>query len=687
MIRAMRIVPALLHRLIRAIASEVAQFCAAFVLRPSTNPARGSTSGTSVTCVGARGCAWHAIARIPARRIRDLLMTLRLAFAAALLAGTAVTPMALAHDAGAQGAHSGHAAAPAAPMANAEGERLRALFAADDEASLKRNPINALFRGDMRYADKIGEFGTDAYNDAERAAAEKNLADLAAIDRAKLNETDRIAYDVFAWNQREALKGLTPEILALTDVRPINHFFGIHTFYPNFASAQGAAPFKTVADYDNNISRHADFVKIIDRSIARFKQGQASGVVETKLTIANVITQLDTQLAMPLEESPYWGPAKAVPADFSAGDKARVTAELRTSLTEGVFPALTRLRDYLRDSYLADAREGVGLMHMKGGAKLYQQLVEGSTTLTMTPDEIHAIGLAEVARIRRSMEGVKDEVGFTGSLADFFNHLRTDPKFKPASREALTQGYYAIGKQVDTIIGQYFSMLPKAPLEIRPYEEFREKFEAGGSYQSGTPDGSRPGVFYFNAYDLPSRTTPGMVTLYLHEGAPGHHFQISLAQENAALPAFMRFGGNTAYVEGWALYAETLGYEMGLYKDPYARMGTLSDEMLRAMRLVVDTGLHAKGWGRDQAIDYMLANSDMGRTDATAEVERYIAIPSQALAYKLGALTIQRLRKDAETALGSKFDIRAFHDVVLGTGALPLAVLEDKVKAWIAASR
>ena len=231
---------------------------------------------------------------------------------------------------------------------------------------------------------------------------------------------------------------------------------------------------------------------------------------------------------------------------------------------------------------------------------------------------------------------------------------------------------------------EFFSLVPEIQLEIRPYEEFREKFEAGGSYQSGTPDGSRPGIFYFNAYDLPSRTTPGITTLYLHEGAPGHHFQISLAQENEALPAFMRFGGNTAYVEGWALYAETLGYEMGLFEDPYQRQGTLDDEMLRAMRLVVDTGLHSKGWTRDQAIKYMTDNSSMGLTDATAEVERYIAIPSQALAYKVGALTIQRLRKKAEAAMGNDFDIKEFHAQVLGTGALPMPVLEKKIDDWIA---
>jgi len=609
---------------------------------------------------------------------RGISMTIRTLLAAALLSTSAIAAPALADH---------HGAAAHADAATAEHDKLFALFAADDEASLKRNPINALFRGDMRYADKIGDFGTDAYNDGERTAAQNNLTDLARIDRGQLGATDQIAYDVFAWNQRELLKSLTPDILALTDVRPINHFFGIHTFYPNFASGQGAAPFKTVLDYDNNVKRHANFVEIIDRSIARFKQGQASGVVETKLTIANVIAQLDTQLAMPVEESPYWGPVNTIPATFSAADKARVTADLRKSLTEGLLPSLTRLRDYLKSSYLADARDGVGLMHMKDGSKLYQQLVEGSTTLKIMPEDIHKLGLSEVARIRTEMEKVRAEMGFNGTLAEFFEYLRTDPKFKPASREALTQGYYDIGKQVDAKIGTYFATQPKAPLEIRPYEEFREKFEAGGSYQSGTPDGSRPGIFYFNAYDLPSRTTPGMVTLYLHEGAPGHHFQISLAQENEALPAFMRFGGNTAYVEGWALYSETLGYEMGLYKDPAARIGTLSDEMLRAMRLVVDTGLHAKGWGRDQAIEYMLANSDMGRTDATAEIERCIAIPSQALAYKIGALTIQRLRAKAETEMGAKFDIRAFHDQVLNTGALPLAVLEDKINAWIAAGK
>jgi uncharacterized protein (DUF885 family) len=492
---------------------------------------------------------------------------------------------------------------------------------------------------------------------------------------------------VYLLQQNDALKGLSKELMDLTVVRPINHFFGFHTFYPSFASGTGAAPFKTLADYENNLKRHKQFIVLMDRSIGRFREGQASGVVETKLTINNVIEQLNTQLAQKTEDSPYYGPVKKFPDGISDADKTRLTAEYRDIIENGIYPSYVRLRDYLRDDYLKDARAGVGLSYMKGGEKLYAYMIEQTTTLPLKADEIHNLGLSEVTRIKTGMEDVKKEVGFTGTLAQFFDHLRNDPKFKPASREALTQGYYDIGKAVDAQISTQFKHLPKAPLEIRPYEEFREKFEAGGSYQGGTPDGTRPGIFYFNAYDLSSRTTPGMSTLYLHEGAPGHHFQISIAQENEALPAFIRFGGNTAYVEGWALYSETLGYEMGFYKDPYQRFGTLSDEMLRAMRLVVDTGLHSKGWTRDQAIEYMLANSDMGKTDATAEVERYIAIPSQALAYKIGALTIQRLKAKAKAELGDKFDVREFHNQILNTGALPLAILEKKIDGWIAASK
>lgn len=596
----------------------------------------------------------------------------------ALLAASAAAVLLFVPAAGAHAEPAGFAAQAS------EGERLAQLFRDSDEANLRRNPLNAIFRGDMRYADRFGDYMTDEYYAAERAAGEADLAALAAIDRSKLNPTDQIAYDVFKTQTEQTLKTLTPDYLALTAVRPINHFFGLHTFYPTFASGKSAAPFKSVEDYENNLKRHDEFVTYLDRAIGRFREGMASGVVETKMTVRNMIEQLDTQLKQAPEESPYYGPIGQFPDAVPAADRARLTQDYRAAITDDLYPALKRLRDFLADDYLPVAREGAGLVHMKGGPGLYRALIEQTTTLPLEADEVHNIGLSEVARIKSEMEKVRDEVGFTGTLPEFFNHLRTDPKFKEASRESLTQRYYDVGKKVDAVIASQFSTIPKAPLEIRPYEEFREKFEAGGSYQQGTPDGSRPGIFYFNAYDLPSRTTPGITTLYLHEGAPGHHFQISLAQENEALPSFMRFGGNGAFVEGWALYAETLGYEMGLFDDPYQRFGTLSDEMLRAMRLVVDTGIHAKGWTREQAIDYMLANSDMGRTDATAEVERYIAIPSQALGYKIGALTIQRLKAKAKTALGSRFDPREFHAQVLMTGSLPLSVLESKIDTWIA---
>jgi len=580
-------------------------------------------------------------------------------------------------------------AAPAsAPVAGESAhDRLFQLFKDSDEASLKLNPLSGIFRGDMRYADQFGDGITDAYYDASRAASQRDLQQLHAIDRAELNATDQLAYDVFEYSTKDGIEGLSPALLSLSEVRPLNHFFGLQTFYPTFANGKGAAPFATLADYDNNLKRHAGYVWWIDQAIARFRQGEASGVVETKMTIRNVIEQLDNQLAQKTEDSAFYGPVKQFPATFSEAEKARLTGEYRTAITGQLYPAIKRLRDFLKSEYLPKARDGAGLMYMKGGDQLYRYLVRSTTTLDMSPDEIHNLGLSEVARITTEMDKVKTEVGFKGTLPQFFDHLRSDPKLKPKSREALTEGYYAIGKAVDAKLPEFFSTVPKAKLEIRPYDPTIEKFQAGGSYEQGTPDAKRPGTFYFNAYDLPSRTTPGMTTLYLHEGSPGHHFQISLAQENEALPPFMRFGGNTAYVEGWALYAETLGYDMGFYKDPYQRFGTLSDEMLRAMRLVVDTGIHSKGWTREKAIAFMLGHSDMGKTDATAEVERYIAIPSQALAYKIGALTIQRLRKHAMDELGPKFDIKDFHAQVLMTGALPLAILEKKIDAWIAAKK
>nr|WP_220099439.1 DUF885 domain-containing protein [Alteromonas lipotrueiana] len=567
-----------------------------------------------------------------------------------------------------------------------EHERLFALFAAADERQLALNPIAGLFRGDMRRADRLGDFLTDAHTIATRTSTLLNLSELSKIDRSQLNTTDQLAYDVFEYDQQTGLKVTSDEIRALTEVRPVNHFSGFHTFYPTFASGKGAAPFKTIEDYENNLSRHQDYIDIGERAIARFREGMETGVLETKLTIDRVIKQFDTQLAIPIKESQFWGPVTMFPDSFSEQDKTRLTKEYMKA-TKEIYASTERLRNFLHDEYLPVARESIGLSQMKGGEKLYNHLIEKTTTLPLTADYLHDLGMQEVERIKADMVEIMEEVEFEGTLNEFFDYVRTDPQFKPQSREALTETYYRIGREVDKKIADYFSLLPKTELEIKPYDPSIEQFSAGGSYQSGTPDGSRPGTFYFNAYDLPSRLTTGNVTLYLHEGAPGHHFQISLAQENEELPAFMRFGGNNAYVEGWALYSETLGYEMGFFDDPWNRYGTLQDEQLRAMRLVVDTGIHAKGWSREQAIDFMLENSGMTRTEVVAEVERYIAIPSQALGYKVGALKIQELRQQAEDALGENFDIKAFHAQVLGTGALPLPILEQKIERWIASEK
>ena len=595
---------------------------------------------------------------------------MRSPFLALLLATAVVAPAAMQ--------------ASAAEVQSSEDAKLRALFHESDEAELKRNPVEAIFRGDLRYADHLGNLLTSEHTAAEKAASEADLRGLMAIDRARLSPIDQIAYDVFEQQTRTGLKGFAPELQRLNDLLPLDHFQGFQTFYPSFASGEGAAPFNTLADYENNLKRNADYAAILDRAVARFRQGIAAGVVQPRLVVENMIGQFDALIGQGVEGSTFYQPVNHFPKDIAPADQARLRAAYAAQIRDVIIPAETRVRDFLKTDYLPHARATVGLSALPGGDKLYAYLIEANTTLPLSAGEVHRLGLSEVARIRGEMEAAKAKTGFKGDLEAFFTLMRTDKRFQPQTREQVGAGYRAIGARVDQRVREQFALIPKSPLEIRPVPAFKEKTEAGGSYEQGTPDGSRPGVFYWNGYDLPSRYLWTMETLYLHEAVPGHHFQISLAQENADLPAFMRFGGNTAYVEGWALYAESLWHDLGIETDPYQRMGGLSDEMLRAMRLVVDTSIHAMGWSRDQAIAYMLANSPMSRTDATAEVERYIAIPGQALGYKLGQLTISRLKAKARAELGDRFDVRAFHTQVLDTGALPLPVLERKIDAWIA---
>ena len=583
----------------------------------------------------------------------------------------------------------GQALPPPTPLAgdSAEDMRLKRLFYNSDERDLALDPISAILRGDMRYADRFGDYVSDAATARERGNLEADLAALGGVYRAKLTRVDQVAYDVFRHTAEVNLRGYSPEIQAVTRLLPINHFGGFQTFYPDFASGKGGAPFKTVAEYDNNLKRNAGYAALYERIIARFREGMAKNVVHPRLVVENMIAQFDNLIAQGVEGSVFYAPVTMFPAAIPAADRQRLTAAYAKQVREVITPAHVRMRDFLKTQYLPKARSTIGLSAMPGGAALYDYRIESSTTLPLKAEAVHQLGLSEVARIIAEMEAQKTAAGFKGTLAAFFDYLRSEKRFQPTSAEEVRRDYEAIGKRVDARVREQFALIPKTPLEIRPVPDYRAKSDAAGSYQDGTPDGKRPGIFYYNTYDLPSRYTWGMETLYLHEAVPGHHFQIALAQENTALPAFMRFGGNTAYVEGWALYAETLWKPLGMETDPYQRMGGLNDEMLRAMRLVVDTGIHAKGWTREQAITYMLANSPMPKTDATAEVERYIAIPGQALAYKIGQLTILRLKAEAQAKQGAAFDPRAFHAAVLDSGALPMPVLEVKVRGWIAGAR
>jgi len=565
---------------------------------------------------------------------------------------------------------------------------LKQIFADSDEADLALNPMSAMLRGDMRYADRFGDYITPEYYARMKADAENDLRRLDAIDRDALSREDRIAYDVFSYERRQLLDFYARGIIAIQAQLPIDHFSGVHVYFPDLSSGKSAAPFKTVQDYDNGLKRLDGYAQYLERSIGRMREGMAAGHTQPKLVMENILDQLDRQMAGGAEASPFYQPIRDLPADFAASDRERLANAYRAMIGDRVFGAYRKLQDFIRTEYLAACRDGKpGLVSMKDGPALYKALIEQTTTTDMSAEQIHRIGLDEVARVRHDMLAIKDKVGFQGTLKEFFDHLRTDPQFKFASKQALLDGYNAIRVRVDAAVPKLFSLTPKSPFEIRPVPGYSEQNEAAGSYRQGTPDGTRPGIFFVNTYDLPSRTTPGMETLFLHEAIPGHHFQIALAQENEALPNFLRFNGNTAFVEGWALYAESLGPELGMFTDPYQAFGSLDDEMLRAMRLVIDTGIHAKGWTREQAIRYMLDNSAQSETDARAEVERYIAIPGQALAYKVGALTIRRLRTEAEQTLGERFDPREFHAQVLDTGALPMAVLEAKIRDWIRAKQ
>ena len=431
------------------------------------------------------------------------------------------------------------------------------------------------------------------------------------------------------------------------------------------------------------MKRIDDFVVWSNQAIENMRAGSKQNLTYPTLLMQKVMPQLTDLGTSDLEKSVFYQPVLNMPKEIEGADRKRIESAYRTAIEQKIAPAYQRLHDFIRDEHLQKTRSTVAWSALPNGAAWYAYLARTYTTTDLSADKIHELGLQEVARIRAEMESVKNQVGFKGNLSEFFKFLQEDPQFYFEDEESLLAGYRALKTKIDARLPALFNDFPKADYEVRPVEAFRAQSAAGASYQPPSADGTRPGIFYINTFNLKAQPKFGMETLSLHEAAPGHHFQLAIQQELQDLPRFRRFGSRyVAYIEGWALYAESLGKELGLFSDPYQYYGRLSDEMLRAMRLVVDTGLHTRGWTRERAIDYMIENSSLAPSDAEAEVERYIAIPGQALGYKIGQIRIQEIRENAQTAMGKRFDAREFHSQVLRDGSLPLRVLEQKIKEW-----
>lgn len=561
-----------------------------------------------------------------------------------------------------------------------EAERLDTIVENYFDESLEMNPVYATFIGDHRFDDRLPNMLGPEFREQALELEREYLEKVRHIDASLLEGQDRITYDVFKLNREWAIEGAQfPAHLV-----PVNQFYSLPNFFAVLGSGQSAQPFNTVEDYENWLGRIDGFEVLMRQAVTNFREGVRQGVVLPKAIVEKVIPQLDAHIVEDVEKSIFWKPVAGMPESFSTADRERLAAAYEIAITEQIVPSYRRLRDYLAGEYLPQARRTVGLYALPGGRAWYDHMIKTNTTTALSADAIHEMGLAEVQRIRGEMEAVMRKVGFDGTLAEWFDYVKTDERFYFDNEEDLLDGYRAIEARMDKAVPRLFDIDPKAGFEVRPIEAFRAASSAGAMYQSPSPDGSRPGIFYVNTHNLKAQPKFGMETLFIHEAIPGHHFQNALQIELRDLPRFRRFGGYTAFGEGWALYAESLGKELGFFKDPMQWYGRLSDEQLRAMRLVVDTGLHAKGWTREQAIAFMHENSSMAHSDIVAEVERYIAIPGQALSYKIGQFTISGLRERAERELGDDFDIREFHREILTDGELPMPVLERKIGRWIA---
>jgi uncharacterized protein (DUF885 family) len=584
-------------------------------------------------------------------------------------------------ESGPAAVQSSEAAPPAPAQVTPAGpaEELQTLYADYWEENLELNPIQATQIGDPRYNDRLPNSLSPEYRERLRDFHRRYLEKARAISADTLSGQDRLSYDVFVRDQAMELEGFDyPQHLV-----PVNQFNNAANMIAMLGSGKGAQPFKTVADYEAWLRWAGQVPVIFQQAIDNMREGMAQGLVQPRVLMVKVLPQLDQHIVAKAQDSTLWGPINAFPADFSAEDKERLTASYAALIEKTLVPAYRQLRAFIADEYLPKCRDTVGLSAVPNGAAWYAYRVRNSTTTDLSPDQIHQIGLDEVARIHGEMRAVMKQTGFKGDLKAYFRSLKRNPAMYYKSEEELLTAYRDFRRTIEPLLPKLFEVKPKADFEIRPVEAFRAASAAGGQYQAPSEDGTRLGIFYVNTFDLKARPRWALESLYLHEATPGHHFQIALQRELTELPRFRRFSGETAYNEGWGLYAESLGKELGVYAEPAMYYGALEAELWRAIRLVTDTGIHAKGWTRKKVLDYMYANSAVEPTRAIAEAERFMAIPGQALAYKIGQLKIRELRSRAEKELGPRFDVRAFHTEVLKDGSVPLAILESKVDRWI----
>lgn len=545
--------------------------------------------------------------------------------------------------------------------------------------SFEFSPISATFQGIREYNDKFGPVISQENRDKELEFEKKYLNRINAIKVQNLVGQDLLTYKIFKGAREENIESNQFPQYQL----PINQMHGMHNFYAVLGAGQNAQPFANEQDYRNFIKRSEGFARWMDSVIIAMREGMQNGVVLPKAIVEKLMPQLEVHIVNDVKDSIFYGPLKKLPEDLNEMAAKQLRSDYELSIKQVIIPAYQRVHQFLVKEYYDKTRSSFGISSLPNGKAWYEFKIKTHTTLPLTADEIHQYGLEEVSRILAEMKKVKETVKFDGDMPAFFKFLRTDPQFYFDKPEQLIQAYENTKSKIDATLPKLFEVFPKADYVVKPVPEFQAASSAGASYQSPAPDGSRPGVFYINTHNMKSQPKFIMETLSIHEAAPGHHFQIAIQQEVQGLPDFRKFGGYTVFNEGWALYAESLGKELGLFTDPYMWYGRLVDEQLRAMRLVVDTGLHAYGWSREKAIEYMLTNSSMARSDVEAEVERYIVIPGQALAYKIGQRKIRQLREKGEKTLGEKFDIKKFHTELLIDGSLPMPILQEKIDGWI----